>query len=163
MSGVLIIAWVHGSIGLYFWLRMKAFFRRAAPFLLAAAVLVPTLALLGFYQGGRAVAAASQNEDWRANNLAERQVGTPAQQSTLDHIADYFLIGYLGLVGWALLARGARALNERRRGMISLSYGNGRTSRVPRASACWKQACATMCRTPASAAAAPAAPPAVSG
>jgi adenylate cyclase len=48
MSGVLIIAWVHGSIGLYFWLRMKAFFRRAAPFLLAAAVLVPTLALLGF-------------------------------------------------------------------------------------------------------------------
>jgi adenylate cyclase len=132
MSGVLIIAWVHGSIGLYFWLRMKAFFRRAAPFLLAAAVLVPTLALLGFYQGGRAVAAASQNEDWRANNLAERQVGTPAQQSTLDHIADYFLIGYLGLVGWALLARGARALNERRRGMISLSYGNGRTSRVPK-------------------------------
>ena len=54
MSRVLIIAWVHGSIGLYFWLRMKAFFRRAAPFLLAAAVLVPTLALLGFYQGGRA-------------------------------------------------------------------------------------------------------------
>ena len=51
MSAVLIIAWVHGCIGLYFWLRMKAFFKRAAPFLLALAVLVPTLALLGFYQG----------------------------------------------------------------------------------------------------------------
>jgi len=49
---VLIIAWIHGSIGLYFWLRMKAFFNPAAPFLLAAAVLVPTLALLGLYQGG---------------------------------------------------------------------------------------------------------------
>ena len=132
MSAVLIIAWVHGSIGLYFWLRMKAFFKRAAPFLLAAAVLVPTLALLGFYQGGRAVAAASQNKDWRANNLSERQVGTPAQQDTLDNIADYFLVGYLGLVGLVLLARGVRALNERRRGMISLSYGNGRTIRVPK-------------------------------
>src|ERR1700686_2447935 len=43
----LIIAWIHGSIGLYFWLRVKEFFKRAAPFLLAAAVLVPTLALLG--------------------------------------------------------------------------------------------------------------------
>jgi len=32
---VLVIAWVHGCIGLYFWLRMKAFFKRAAPFLLA--------------------------------------------------------------------------------------------------------------------------------
>src|SRR6185312_16348433 len=44
----------------------------------------------------------------------------------------YFLIGYLGLIGLVLLGRGARALNERRRGMISLSYGNGRTVRVPK-------------------------------
>jgi adenylate cyclase len=132
MSSVLVIAWIHGSIGLYFWLRMKAFFKRAAPFLLAAAVLVPTLALLGFYQGGRSIVAASENEDWRVNNLSERQMGTPAEQGTLDRIADDFLIGYLGLLALVLLARGARALNERRGGMISLSYGNGRTIRVPR-------------------------------
>ena len=55
ISSVLVIAWVHGCIGLYFWLRMKPWFKRAAPFLLAAAVLLPTLALLGFYQAGRTV------------------------------------------------------------------------------------------------------------
>ena len=132
MSSVLVIAWVHGSIGLYFWLRMKAFFKRAAPFLLAAAVLVPTLALLGFYQGGRSVAADSEDEDWRVNNLSAHQVGTAAEQGTLDDITDYFLIGYLGLVGLVLLARGARALNERRAGTINLSYGNGRIVRVPK-------------------------------
>jgi adenylate cyclase len=132
MSAVLLIAWVHGSIGLYFWLRMKAFFKRAAPFLLAAAVLVPTLALLGFYQGGRSVAADSNNPDWRAGNLSERQVGTPAQQKTLDDIADDLLIGYLALLALVLLAKGARALYERRGGMITLSYGNGRTIRVPK-------------------------------
>ena len=38
---VLLVAWTHGCIGLYFWLRMKAFYKRAAPFLLAAAVLIP--------------------------------------------------------------------------------------------------------------------------
>src|SRR5205807_7044060 len=32
----------------------------------------------------------------------------------------------------ALLAKGARAINERRRGMVSLSYGNGRTIKVPK-------------------------------
>jgi adenylate cyclase len=132
MSTVLIVAWVHGSIGLYFWLRMKAFYKRAAPFLLAAAVLVPTLALLGFYQAGRAVVADSDDADWRRDNLSPRQVGTAAQQQTLDRITDYFLIGYLGLLGFVLLARGARALHERRGGMISLSYGNGRTVRVPK-------------------------------
>jgi adenylate cyclase len=132
MSSVLVIAWIHGSIGLYFWLRMKAFFKHAAPFLLAAAVLVPTLALLGFYQGGRNVVADSNNADWRANNLSEQKVGTPAQQRTLDDIADGLLIGYLGLIGLVLLAKGARALYERRGGMITLSYGNGRTVRVPK-------------------------------
>jgi len=129
---VLIIAWVHGCIGLYFWLRMKAFFKRAAPFLLAAAVLIPTLALLGFYQGGRAVAALSQDASWQANNLSERNLGTPAEQDTLNDIIAYFITGYLGLIGIVVMARAARALNERRGGMINLSYGNGRTVRVPK-------------------------------
>jgi adenylate cyclase len=131
MFAVLIIAWVHGCIGLYFWLRMKAFYQRAAPFLLAAAVLVPTLAMLGLYQGGRSV-VDSDSAEWRNENLSPRQVGTPAEQAVLGTIEDYFLIGYLGLLAFVMLAKGARALNERRGGMISLSYGNGRTVRVPK-------------------------------
>jgi adenylate cyclase len=132
LLAVLTIAWIHGCIGIYFWLRMKAFYERAAPFLLAAAVLVPTLAMLGLYQGGRSVAALSPSVKWRMDNLSQRQVGTPAEQATLDKIVDDFLIFYLGLIGVALLARGVRALNERRGGIITLNYGNGRTVRVPR-------------------------------
>jgi adenylate cyclase len=131
MLAVMTIAWVHGCIGLYLWLRMKAFFKRAAPFLLAAAVLIPTLAMLGFYQGGRNV-VDNDSREWRAENLTQRQVGTREQQRLLDRITDYALIGYFGLIGIALLAKGARAINERRRGMVSLSYGNGRTVRVPK-------------------------------
>src|SRR6202158_1806487 len=131
MFAVLNISWIHGCIGLYFWLRMKACYQRAAPFLLAAAVLVPTLAMLGLYQGGRSVVDGDSAE-WRTDNLSRRQVGTPAEQAVLGTIEDYFLIGYLGLIGLVLLARGARALNERRGGMITLSYGNGRTVCVPK-------------------------------
>jgi adenylate cyclase len=131
MLAVMTIAWVHGCIGLYLWLRMKAFYQRAAPFLLAAAVLVPTLAMLGFYQGGRMV-IDNDSEEWRAETQSVRQIGTRAEAQALDRITDYFLFGYFGLIGIALLARGARAINERRRGMINLSYGNGRTVRVPR-------------------------------
>jgi adenylate cyclase len=132
MFAVLIISWVHGCIGLYFWLRMKAFYKSAAPFLLAAVVLVPTLAMLGLYQGGRSVVQNSDSVEWKADNLSQGQVGTRGEQAVLDSIVDYFLIGYLGLIGFVLLARGVRALNERRGGMISLSYGNGRTVRVPK-------------------------------
>jgi adenylate cyclase len=128
---VLIIAWVHGSIGLYFWLRMKSFFKPAAPFLLAAAVLVPTLALLGVYQASRIVARDSADPAWLAANIAAK-VGTPAEADTLETITSYFLIGYLGLLGLVLVARGLRALNEQRRGTITLSYGNDRIIRVPK-------------------------------
>jgi adenylate cyclase len=132
MSAVLVIAWVHGCIGLHFWLRMKPFYKRLAPFLLAAAVLVPTLALLGFYQGGQTVISDADDPDWRIRNLAKQQVGTAAEQSTLDKITDDFLTGYFVLLGIVVLARGLRVLNERRGGMIALSYGNGRTVRVPK-------------------------------
>jgi adenylate cyclase len=129
---VLIVAWVHGCIGLYFWLRMKAFFKSGAPFLLAAAVLIPTLAMLGLYQGGRTVVEDSRSPEWRAENLPREKTGTWAEQTVLDQITDYFLFGYLGLIGLAMIGRGVRALNERRHGMITLSYGNGRTVRVPK-------------------------------
>ena len=131
MLAVMTIAWVHGCIGLYLWLRMRAFYQRAAPFLLAAAVLIPTLSMLGFYQSGRMV-IDNDSAEWRAETQSERQIGTRAEAQVLDRITDYFLYGYFGLIGIALLARGARTINERRRGMINLSYGNGRTVRVPR-------------------------------
>ena len=132
LLGLLIIAWIHGCIGLYFWLRMKAFFKRTAPFLLAAAVLIPTLAMLGLYQGGRSVVRDGASAEWRAANLSQRNVGTPAESDMLDRIGGAILMAYFGLIGLAVLARGARALNERRSGMITLSYGNGKTIRVPK-------------------------------
>jgi adenylate cyclase len=131
MYAVITIAWVHGCIGLYFWLRMRAFFKTAAPFLLAVAVLIPTLAMLGLYQGGRNV-VDNDSVEWRAENLAPDKVGTWDEQTVLSDIEDYFLIGYLGLLVLVLLAKGARAIHERRGGMVSLSYGNGRTVRVPK-------------------------------
>ncbi len=131
MYAVILVSWIHACIGLHFWLRMKPFYQRAAPFLLAVAVLVPALALLGLYQGGRAV-VDSDSKEWRAEYHTQAQVGTAAEQDVLTRIEEYFLIGYLGLLGLAVLARGVRALHERRGGMISLSYGNGRKVRVPK-------------------------------
>ena len=132
MTILLLIAWVHGCIGIYFWLRMKPFFIRAAPYLLAAAVLIPTLSLLGVYQGGRSIEIEADDGEWRTHNLTRRQLGSVAEANSLDRISSALTIGYFGLLGLALAARGVRALRERRGGMIALSYGNGKTVRVPK-------------------------------
>ncbi|MGJ4970389.1 MULTISPECIES: adenylate/guanylate cyclase domain-containing protein [unclassified Bradyrhizobium] len=132
MSAALLTSWTHGCIGLHFWLRLKPFYKRAAPWLLACAVLLPALALLGFYRGGRDVIAANATPQWRAENLSLRQTGTPSEQAVLETIMNGFLIGYGGLIGLALAARGVRAVHERRGGMVTLSYNNGRSIRVPK-------------------------------
>ena len=104
MTILLLIAWVHGCIGIYFWLRLKPFFPRAAPYLLAAAVLIPTLSLLGIYQGGRSIEVESEDRDWRTQNLGRRQVGTVAENDTLERIAGGLTMGYFGLLGLVLAA-----------------------------------------------------------
>src|SRR6185503_4238473 len=91
-----------------------------------------TLALLGIYQGGRNVAIESDDGEWRTHNMTRRQVGTVAENTALERIAGGLTIGYFGLLGMVLLARGVRGWRERRAGMIALSYGNGKTVRVPK-------------------------------
>ncbi len=61
-SALLLLVWVHGCIGLHFWLRLSETYRRIAPYLMVAAVLVPALGLAGFVVAARDVkAVVAQN------------------------------------------------------------------------------------------------------
>ena len=131
-AAVLVIAWVHGCAGLYYWLRLKPSFGRAAPALLALAVLVPVVALLGFAQGGRAIRARAQDPAWRAVELQPIHIGRPDQVARLADIRDRMLLIYAGLIAAVIAARGARTLSEIQRGTVRLSYPDGRVVRVPR-------------------------------
>jgi adenylate cyclase len=55
-STLLLLVWVHGSIGIHFWLRLSAAYRRLQLLLLFFAIVIPIAALGGFMVGGRAVA-----------------------------------------------------------------------------------------------------------
>lgn len=128
---VLIVAWIHGCIGLYQWLKLKPLFGRWMPYLFCAAVLLPVLALLGFYQGGRTLLALAQDSAWRAANLNPWQIGTPLINQTLVLWRDISLQVATGLLGLVLLARLFRIWYENRSGSIQVTYPNGRSIRVP--------------------------------
>jgi len=122
------VAWVHGCIGLYFWLRLKPFFKWASQYLLAVAVLLPPLAMLGAHQGAREVIRLASPQ-WRAEHVR----GIPREEFLfIERISLFYLpVGYIGLIGLVFAARGARALRERRRGMITVTYPD-RQVRVPK-------------------------------
>jgi adenylate cyclase len=128
---LLLVVWIHGCLGLHFWLRLKPFYPRVKEPLLAAAVLLPTLALLGYYHGGQHTLLLVQDPAWRARNLSPDQIGTPAQNAVLlDERA--MTLAFLALALAATLsARAFRQWRERRVGSIRLTYPD-RTIRVAR-------------------------------
>jgi len=128
---VLLVAWIHGCLGIYFWLRLKRGFAGLAPGLLAAAVLVPVLALLGYYQGGKMILEVAQDPAWRAINLTPDHVGTPEGNAHLLAIRNNFLWIYGATLVAILAARGLRLAYERRGRKIAVTYPDGGTVRVP--------------------------------
>jgi adenylate cyclase len=158
---LLVVAWVHGCYGIWFWLRLKPWFGAWRGVLPSLALLLPVLALLGYLQGGREVMALAQDPAWRAQALAQTVVGTPAQDRWLVDLRNDFLLFAGGALLLVLSARGARSLWERSRGRVCVRYPDGRQVHVPRgfsvleasriagiphASACGGRARCSLCR-----------------
>ena len=125
----LLIVWVHGCIGLYYWLRLKPFYPRLAPLLLSLAVLVPALSLLGYWQGGREVMRLAADPSWRPPPPAASI--PPDAFSTLSRIASILFWGYLASIALALSARFVRLALTHRNGVVAVTYPDGRVVRVP--------------------------------
>ena len=128
---VLIVAWIHGCIGLNQWLRLKPMYRQWMPYLFCGAVLLPTLALLGFFQGGRTMLHLAQDPAWRSANLNPGQIGTPMQNRHLVLWRDRSLYAAAILLIGVLAARAVRFWRERRGRAVRVTYPNGRSVRVP--------------------------------
>src|SRR5689334_19683883 len=159
---VLLIAWTHGCLGIHFWLRQRPWYPRYAPVLLASAVLVPTLALLGLYQGTRAALAAQPAEP--SYYGSSESYGRPADSVVREATAaleNKVYTAYFLLLAAVLVARGGRWMLERRRGTVAITYPDGqvvrvpigyavleasRSARIPHASICGGRGRCTTCR-----------------
>jgi adenylate cyclase len=136
VSGVLQVAalltvWIHGCLGIHFWLRLKPFYPRVAELLLSIAVLLPALALLGFYQGGKQTLKSVQDPVWLAAHASVQRLGTEAQNAVLVDARTGTLVALAAALAVTLLTRSFRRWREHRVGSIRLTYPD-RTIRVPR-------------------------------
>lgn len=160
-SALLLLVWVHGCIGLHYWLRMTRTYRQLQPLLLALAVLVPVAALAGFSVGGRemqrlmadpaAYQALREASRWPTAEAAARL----AEMRTLTR----FVFGaLLSLAVGAILVRALRRRIARR---IRIAYAAGpevkapigptlleisRQKRIPHTSVCGGRARCSTCR-----------------
>jgi len=127
----LVLAWLHACVGLHYWLRFRPWYRRAAPWLFAVALLLPTLALVGFVAGGREVAARAKTPGWTEAMMRAANAPDPGELARLVAIRQGFLDSYLFALIGVFAARGVRRLLEWRRS-LRISYPNARVVTAPR-------------------------------
>ncbi|HBK78914.1 MAG TPA: adenylate/guanylate cyclase domain-containing protein [Nitrospinae bacterium] len=157
----LLAAWVHGCIGIHYWLRLKPWYAGVRQVLYAAALLTPVLALLGYAQAGRETLALSADPEWMRQASAAIRWPDRAAIGTIENIADTVWIAVFSGFALALIARHVRSVLEKRRGTITLTYHDGRavTSRpgnsildtshhfqIPHASVCGGRGRCSTCR-----------------
>ena len=131
-SILILIAWTHGCIGCHFWLRLKKWYPRVAPYFLALALLIPVCGLLGFVTAGRELSnLIARQPEWLENFLTAAKVPPRSERAVLYQIYDVVLITFGAAIVLALLGRVARSLLERR-SRITITYPNGRVVQVPR-------------------------------
>jgi adenylate cyclase len=129
--GLVTAAWLHGCMGLHFWLRFRPWYPHAAWLLYAGALLVPVLALLGFAQAGRQVSALAGEPGWVEGTLRATGTVGPGERAALDRAADLIWRGFAASLGLLLVARIGRHVHRRRQGTVRITYADGREMAVP--------------------------------
>ena len=99
-STLLLLVWVHGCIGIHYWLRLYPPYRAAQPVLLFVAVAVPLAALGGFMVSGRAVALLIENPQMFAR---VKELTHWPNAGGSEALAYYRLMVRLGFAGVLLL------------------------------------------------------------
>jgi len=119
---LVLAVWIHGCIGMHQasiprlrsgWLRQVGF---------AIALLLPTLALLGYAQGGRTVLRLEEDPAWRAGHTSAASLGTEPQRERLYWLTHALQTALAAALVGTLLARSGRGWRASRRGALQFAF-----------------------------------------
>jgi adenylate cyclase len=158
---LIIVVWLHGCLGLHYWLRGESWYRAASHVLAAFAALIPAAALAGFVVAGREAARLAA-ADPAGQPAIESAAGiSAATRAAMDAHAADAKVAYLCLVALTVAILALRLLVVRRSAEFPVVYAGGptvrsafgptlleisRANRVPHLSVCGGKARCSTCR-----------------
>ncbi|WP_372573822.1 adenylate/guanylate cyclase domain-containing protein [Ruegeria jejuensis] len=159
-SLLLLLVWVHGCMGMHFWLRLTSWWQNAIPYLIGLAVLIPAFAFAGLLTEGRNMWAAFGDPELR--NIAIEYFNWP-DEAAFQHL--FAAKNMAQNIFWALLILTAIVYLSRKllrkRKSVRISYVDGpeitsergmtllemsRANNVPHTALCGGKGRCTTCR-----------------
>ena len=123
---VVTVAWIHGCIGLHFWLRLKPWYAAWLPVTYALAIVLPLTSLLGFMVAGLEVRQLAADPQWVAALLSDTRSPDGEGLALMGRMEITLLGLFLALLVLTLGARWLRQALQRRQGLIQVTYPSGR-------------------------------------
>ncbi|WP_230173429.1 adenylate/guanylate cyclase domain-containing protein [Rhizobium sp. CECT 9324] len=130
-SVVLVVAWLHGCIGLHFWLRYRTWYAGASAWLLVLAIMLPVLALLGFSEMGRTIQSPLGIGRGYPGGYYDPTAPSASAMAQLASVRKWAYGTFAFLLVALLLFRLLRKLRERVH-QIAVRYPDGQVVHVPR-------------------------------
>jgi len=129
----LLIAWSHGSIGLWYWLRLKPGFAAYRDWLLTALIVFPLVSLGGVFAAGREALALAERRSWLRAEIESFNLPNNEIVDGLYALELWLLLGYAGLVLLVLAARALRLARAqaKRAAKVEVTYPGGKAVSVP--------------------------------
>lgn len=159
-TAAVLVTWIHGCIGIGFWLRLKPWYPKARIALFSAALLIPVLSLLGFAQAAREVLYLAKAPGWFHDMAVRRHLPGREAVEQLYLWLDFALLGYAVIVLGVLVGRYLRDWLIRHRA-VRVAYPDGkvvniqpgstileasRIGNIPHASVCGGRGRCSTCR-----------------
>jgi adenylate cyclase len=129
-STLLVLVWVHGCIGIHFWLRLHSVYRAMWPVLLFLAITIPLAALAGFMVSGRAVAQLIEDPAMLERIKTLTRWPNAADGEALNRLRMMVRIGFYALVAVFALAAAWRVLSIRTGPKVAITFAGGPTVRI---------------------------------
>lgn len=130
-STLLLLVWVHGCVGLHFWLRLFTPYRAATPALLFMAIAVPLAALGGFMVSGRAVAQSIENPEMLARVKELTNWPNATDAAILAWYRTLVRLAFAGILLLIALITAWRYYALSTRPKMAIRYTGGPTVKVP--------------------------------
>ena len=158
---LLALGWVHGCVGLHYWLRYKPGYERLKPLVLALVVVVPTLSLAGFYVASLEIVQLASDPVWINAFLSGGKLPTADEARDIYTLETNIQIGLVVLIAIVLIGRWVRYGVQRWQGTFKVHYPDGKAVRaikgtslldvsfvngIPHASVCGGKGRCSTCR-----------------